>query len=77
MIHPSDTQPAWPRLGASVAGGPVTCTLCGCRLTNPASDADVWTHFSPLGGRDARGCRVACVDLPHDAAGRALLSVPA
>ncbi len=77
MIHPSDTQPSWPRLGASVAGGPVTCALCGCRLTSAAAEADVWTHFSPLGGRDARGCRVACVDLPHDAAGRALLGVPA
>ena len=82
MIHPSDPQPAWPRLGASIAGGPVTCALCGCRLTTEVTDpaelgATTWTHFSPLGGRDARGCRVACVDLPHDAAGRALLGVPA
>jgi hypothetical protein len=82
MIHPSDPQPVWPRLGASKAGGPVTCATCGCRLTTDASaltdqDAIVWTHFSPLGGRDARGCRVACVDLPHDSAGRALLGVPA
>ena len=79
MIHPSDPQPAWPRLGASIAGGPVTCAVCGCRLTHAttASDPSCWTHFSPLGGRDARGCRVACVDLPHDAAGRALLGVPA
>ena len=82
MIHPSDPQPAWPRLGTSVVGGPVTCALCGCRLTSDTADATVaapvvWTHFSPLGGRDARGCRVACVDLPHDAAGRALLGVPA
>lgn len=82
MIHPSDTQPVWPRLGTSAAGGPVTCALCGCRLTSDAAEGElatpsVWTHFSPLGGRDARGCRVACVDLPHDHAGRALLGVPA
>ena len=78
MIQPSDLQPAWPRGTASVAGGPVTCIACGCRLT-PAGGAppDTWTHFSPLGGRDARGCRVTCVDLPHDASGRALLGVVA
>jgi hypothetical protein len=78
MIHPSDPQPAWPRGTASVAGGPVTCIACGCRLTNegPAGSSS-WTHFSPLGGRDARGCRVACVGLPHDASGRALFSVSA
>ena len=77
MIQPNDPQPAWPRLGATVAGGPVTCSLCGCRLTMLDSPTESWTHFSPLGGRDARGCRVACVDLPHDASGRALLGVPA
>jgi hypothetical protein len=78
MIHPSDPQPAWPRGQVAVAGGPVTCAVCGCRLTNadPMSPS-VWTHFSPLGGHDARGCRVPCVDLQHDASGRALLGVPA
>ncbi len=78
MIHPSDSQPAWPHGRVALAGGPVTCAMCGCRLTSAESDSpSVWTHFSPLGGRDARGCRVACVDLPHDATGRALLGVPA
>lgn len=82
MIHSPDPQPAWPHVQAAVAGGPVTCVACGCRLTideSPDADPDTiaWTHFAPLGGRDARGCRVACVDLPHDRSGRALLGVPA
>jgi hypothetical protein len=78
MIQPTEPQPAWPRGMAAVAGGPVTCVLCGCRLTSdgPAGPG-AWNHFSPLGGRDARGCRVACVELPHDASGRVLLGVPA
>ena len=78
MIQPTDSQPAWPRVSSRVAGGPVTCVVCGCRLTiDPGSQSESWTHFSPLGGRDARGCRVDCVDLPHDASGRALVGVPA
>jgi hypothetical protein len=78
MIHPPDPQLAWPRGQGAVAGGPITCFTCGCRLTNDdASSPAVWTHFAPLGGRDARGCRVACVDLPHDRSGRAILGVPA
>ncbi len=78
MIHPTDPQPSWPRFGSTGAGGPVTCATCGCRLESiDASAPGVWTHFSPLGGRDARGCRVGCVDLPHDRTGRTLLGVPA
>lgn len=46
---------------------PVTCATCGCRL-QPTS-AGAWSHFGPLGGRDARGCRVACAESPHDANG--------
>ena len=69
MIHPSDPglSPASVRDGRLV---PVTCVSCGCRLT-PLSDgeAGAWVHFSPIAGRDARGCLVACVDLPHDALG--------
>jgi hypothetical protein len=49
--------------------GPVTCASCGCRLA-PAGEAFV--HFNPLGGRDARGCRVDCADALHDASGRAI-----
>jgi hypothetical protein len=51
-------------------GGPVTCASCGCRL-QPAASSDVaFVHFGSLGGRDARGCRVACVELTHDDSGR-------
>jgi len=78
MIHPPDPQPEWPRGQGALVGGPITCFACGCRLTTDETSAPgVWTHFAPLGGRDARGCRVACVDLPHDRSGRAMLGVPA
>jgi hypothetical protein len=69
MIHPS--EPELHRLLA-VRGGqgaPVTCAACGCRL---AATGDAWFHFNPLGGRDARGCRVACADAAHDTSGRAI-----
>ena len=51
--------------------GPVTCTACGCRLQH-AADLNGWLHFSPMAGRDARGCRVTCADEVHDARGHAL-----
>ena len=66
-----DDPPARPR--ASPPGrrprrseGPVTCAACGCRLS---MNGDAWFHFNPLGGRDARGCRVDCADAAHDASG--------
>ncbi len=68
MIHP-DSQLSRP---AAVRGGQlavVTCASCGCRLT---ATGEAFFHFSPLGGRDARGCRVACADSAHDASGRAI-----
>ena len=78
MIHPTDSQPAWPRQQAAVAGGPVTCAACGCRLqVDSAGDPGAWKHFGSLGGRDARGCTVSCVGLPHDATGRVFVSAPA
>ncbi len=51
----------------------LTCTVCGCRLTARTSVSDggtqgpdsAWRHFAGLGGRDARGCRVECMDEPH------------
>jgi len=51
----------------------LTCASCGCRLTPRESLADggllgpdaAWRHFSGTPGHDARGCRVACLDLPH------------
>lgn len=51
--------------------GPVTCAACGCRLeaSTGARDGE-YRHFGEtLGERDARGCRVACVGLVHDADG--------
>jgi hypothetical protein len=42
-----------------------------------ASEPATWFHFGRFAGRDARGCRVACVDLAHDATGLELTAVPA
>ena len=57
------------------SGGPVTCAACGCRLQ--AAPHGGYVHFGPLGGRDARGCRVECVDAIHDAGGRVDLLIVA
>jgi hypothetical protein len=58
--------------GTPWLSGPVTCAVCGCRLTlSPDSADESWYHFSPIAGRDARGCVVACAALPHDAHGHA------
>jgi hypothetical protein len=51
----------------------LTCAACGCRLTARESLADsgsmgpdaAWRHYWGGSGHDARGCRVACLDLPH------------
>ena len=71
------TYPVFDTTGLSEAvhsaSGPVTCSTCGCRL-ELAADRGSWVHFSPMGGRDARGCRVACADAAHDASGRAMSS---
>jgi len=69
------TYPAYDRSG--IAGseprtGPVTCTACGCRLER--ASADTYKHFSPMAGRDARGCKVDCADAHHDVHGRALVA---
>ncbi len=61
-----------PSAGApQTAGGPVICSACGCRLQH-AADLNGWLHFSPMAGRDARGCRVSCADQVHDSRGHAL-----
>ena len=58
----------------------VTCYVCGCRLeaedatTAESGHAGGWFHFGRIGGRDARGCLVECVDLPHDSRGMAALA---
>jgi hypothetical protein len=68
------TYPAFDSNGALGAveprTGPVTCASCGCRLERSGDDRAAWFHFSPMAGRDARGCKVACADSAHDAAGR-------
>ncbi len=53
----------------------VTCEACGCRLQHDSSAPETWRHFGAMGGRDARSHVTACVDLPHNAFGRA--AVPA
>ncbi len=57
------------------AVGPVTCSVCGCRLvalTGP--DDGAYRHFPSLkAGHDARGCRPRCVDEMHGQDGRVLL----
>jgi hypothetical protein len=69
MLHPSE-NPEVPLSVRDGQGAPVTCAVCGCRLE--AAEDGTFGHFRPLGGRDARGCRVDCVDLRHDVRGRAL-----
>jgi hypothetical protein len=67
MIHPSDPET---RSASAVRDGrdaPVTCAACGCRLT---ASGDAYFHFNPLGGRDARGCRIPCASAAHDIEGR-------
>lgn len=61
-------------LPARNSAGPVTCAVCGCRLT-PASGREdgAWRHFpSLMAGHDARGCRPSCVDELHGRDGRPL-----
>ena len=54
---------------------PVTCEACGCRLESVArAGTTAWFHFGRMGGSDARGCRVGCVEAAHDAGGRAALA---
>ena len=67
MIHPSDSKAGSTSAVRDGRDAPVTCAACGCRLT---ASGDAWFHFNPLGGRDARGCRVDCADAAHDVEGR-------
>jgi hypothetical protein len=70
MIHPSEPELRRPVAVREGRGAPVTCAACGCRLRSGMIENDIaWFHFNPLGGRDARGCRVDCVDDAHDVAG--------
>jgi hypothetical protein len=67
MIHPSDPETRSTAPVRDGRGAPVTCAACGCRLT---ASGDAYFHFNPIGGRDARGCRIACAAAAHDAMGR-------
>jgi hypothetical protein len=69
MIHPSDPELRGVAAVREGRGAPVTCAACGCRLT---SQGEAWFHFSPMAGRDARGCRIGCAEAAHDAGGRPL-----
>lgn len=61
--------------GREAAGGPVTCSACGCRLERGSRNGSAaWYHFAPMAGRDARGCKVDCAGEAHDASGRALVA---
>jgi hypothetical protein len=70
MLHQSDSETSRFVAVRDGQSAPVTCSACGCRLE--AADG-TWRHFNPLGGRDARGCRVACVDADHDETGHSLV----
>ena len=62
-------------LPAPDPNGPVSCSVCGCRLTEADADGTTWRHFSSMHpGRDARGCRPACVDMDHGRDGVAIES---
>ena len=67
MLHPSDRKLSKSSPSATVARRPSPVQSCGCRLV---AAGEAWFHFSPLAGRDARGCRVDCADAAHDASGR-------
>lgn len=76
MIHPPDPDARPVNAVRDGRDAPVTCAECGCRLQAVGhAGAEAWFHFSPLGGRDARGCRVDCADAAHDTAGRAAFAL--
>ncbi len=78
MIHPSDSDETRQRPVREGQSAPVTCAACGCRLEHStAGERPSWLHFSRFAGRDARGCRVQCVELAHDAAGLPFAAIPA
>jgi hypothetical protein len=66
MLHRSESELRHPLAVRGGTAAPVTCAACGCRL---AATGDAWFHFNPIGGRDARGCRITCADAAHDATG--------
>jgi hypothetical protein len=67
MIHSHDPDTQTVMAVRDGHGAPVTCAACGCRLSQTG---EAFFHFNPLGGRDARGCRVQCASAAHDSQGR-------
>jgi hypothetical protein len=46
--------------------GPVSCAVCGCRLTEAQGlEGVAWRHFQLLPDTDARGCRPRCLEDFH------------
>ena len=67
MIHSHDPDTQAVMAVRDGHGAPVTCAACGCRLSQTG---EAFFHFNPLGGRDARGCRIQCASAAHDSQGR-------
>ena len=75
MIHPPDNLAGRPIAVRDGQGAPVTCAACGCRLERVEDGS--FLHFGRFGGRDARGCRIDCAELPHDSLGLPLAALTA
>lgn len=58
---------ASPATATRLPGGAVVCDACGCRLED--ADGHAYRHYPGAPGRDARGCRVACIDQEHRVSG--------
>ena len=62
-MNPSITS-SW--FGQRDPNGPVTCAVCGCRLTEAQGFEGVaWRHFQFGPDTDARGCRPGCLGALH------------
>jgi hypothetical protein len=56
--------------GRTDVSRPVSCTTCGCRLTDaPGLTGTAWRHFQTSPDTDARGCRPRCLEDLHDRTG--------
>jgi hypothetical protein len=78
MMQPSESDGLRTKAVRDGQRAPVTCAECGCRLERASSiELPTWFHFGRFGGRDARGDRVDCIELPHDALGLPVAAVPA
>lgn len=70
MMIPRDADTSRWRALRPDASGPVTCTVCGCRLTDaPGLVGNAWRHFQTSPDTDARGDRPRCLEDLHDRSG--------